>query len=231
MSFRLVGKIFRLPENPVKVLDRLQCLPFSNKATDLEELKKSFWNSLLKADKKNELIVSETKHEISETKPDALELKPEVRWKPKIEEDHETLNSVEVVEGLDPMPPFTTVEQRMLDLNEKRLHPLYKRCKTLTRRPLVEPTQYKYRCNCDPIDFKDIPKHFGYNIERMQHTNKYSEFKKVELPRQLVAKIIEMQQNKRRTIEEVVDVKKEDLDPSMMKNQKIFDTLHQNTIK
>lgn len=37
----------------------------------------------------------------------------------------------------DPMPPFKSVEQRMLDLNQRKLHPMYKMYQSIPKKPKV----------------------------------------------------------------------------------------------
>lgn len=105
---------------------------------------------------------------------------------------------------IDPMPAFTTVEQRMMDLNERRLHPLYKKYQVTTRKLYKmkeKQKKFDYKTRSGPIAPKDYPKHLKFNNELLEKKNMYAEYKKVKPPQELVAKILEMQQNERSTLE------------------------------
>ncbi|KAF5297968.1 hypothetical protein FQR65_LT09879 [Abscondita terminalis] len=111
--------------------------------------------------------------------------------------------STDAANKMDPMPEFTTVEQRMIDLNERKLHPYYKRFENMTQRDLVKPhtDECVYRCQCGPISVEDIPKHFKFNPDLVKCTNKYSAVKSTEPHRGLIVKILEMELNKKPTLE------------------------------
>ncbi|KAK4878867.1 hypothetical protein RN001_011373 [Aquatica leii] len=135
------------------------------------------------------------------------------------------------VDATDPMPEFTTVEQRMLDLHEKKLHPFYKRYQNVTRRNVVIlPSDCTYRYQNGPIKAKDVPTHIKYNHDLYKRTNIYSDFKIVEPPRSLIAKIIEIRQNQKRTMEPKHDGSTP-LNTDKVKNtDKVYHTLYQNVI-
>lgn len=127
----------------------------------------------------------------------------------------------------DPMPSFTTVEQRMMDLNERKLHPLYKKYQVTPRRlyKMIN-TQKEYKSRSGPITPNDYPLHLKFNRELLEKKNMYAEYKKVEPPQQLVAKILEMRQNERPTLER----KFPHLDAELQKakaRRNVYDTLNQ----
>lgn len=54
----------------------------------------------------------------------------------------------------DPMPPFKTVEQRMIDLDQRKLHPLYKKYQSMPKKPKSNNSQLKtpvYKTRSGPI--------------------------------------------------------------------------------
>lgn len=129
----------------------------------------------------------------------------------------------------DPMPPFTTVEQRMMDLDARKLHPLYKKYQVTPRRMYKtnqnsKPVEYKTRSG--PVDPQEYPLRLKFNRELLEKKNMYAEYKKVEPPQQLVAKILELKQNERPTLER----KFPHLDAELQKakaRRNVFDTLKQ----
>lgn len=127
----------------------------------------------------------------------------------------------------DPMPTFTTVEQRMMDLNERKLHPLYKKYQVTPRRMYkMINKQKEYKTRSGPITPDDYPLHLKFNRELLEKKNMYAEYKKVEPPQQMVAKILEMRQNERPTLER----KFPHLDAELQKakaRRNVYDTLNQ----
>lgn len=136
----------------------------------------------------------------------------------------------------DPMPTFTTVEQRMMDLDERRLHPLYKKYQVTPRKMYKmknmggggsgRPSHGEYKSRSGPVDPADYPVHLKFNKELLEKKNMYAEYKKVEPPQQLVAKILEMRQNERPTLER----KFPQFDAELQKakaRKNVFDTLKQ----
>lgn len=99
---------------------------------------------------------------------------------------------------LDPMPSFRSVAQRLLDLQDRRLHPFYKRYQGLSKRKQektkITYPQYK-NINLDVILTEDIPKKIKFNRDLLEKKNLYSEFKKVEPPKHLVGRMIEHEKN------------------------------------
>lgn len=51
----------------------------------------------------------------------------------------------------DPLPPYTSVEQRMIDLSDRKLHPLYSKMKTIPKRKVVYCEESK------PYTVEDMP--------------------------------------------------------------------------
>ncbi|RZC34438.1 uncharacterized protein BDFB_012199 [Asbolus verrucosus] len=107
----------------------------------------------------------------------------------------------------DPMPPFQSVEQRLLDLNERRLHPFYKRYMTMPKRhrPSAPGDQAQvqnvYHCKTGPIQPGEIPDNFKFNRELLDKKNIFADFKQVELPKQLVVRMLEMDKNRKPSLE------------------------------
>lgn len=120
----------------------------------------------------------------------------------KIETDLSIKNNLE-----DPMPPFQSVEQRMLDLAERRLHPFYKRYLSMARPMNIEEDKntlelrQPYKCKSGPIQLEDIPAHLKLSKEVLETKNIFADFKGVELPKQMLAKIIEIEENRKPTLE------------------------------
>lgn len=126
----------------------------------------------------------------------------------------------------DPMPPFTTVEQRMMDLDARRLHPLYKKYQMTPRKMYKKAVKKEYKTRSGPIAPDDYPVHLKFNKELLEKKNMYAEYKKVEPPQQLVAKILEIRQNARSTLER----KFPHLDAELQKakaRKNVYDTLKQ----
>lgn len=126
------------------------------------------------------------------------------------------------------MPPFTTVEQRMMDLDARRLHPLYKKYQVTPRKfyKMTKQQKTEYKTRSGPVDPQDYPTHLKFNKELLEKKNMYAEYKKVEPPQQLVAKILEIKQNERPTLER----KFPQFDVELQKakaRKNVYDTLRQ----
>lgn len=127
----------------------------------------------------------------------------------------------------DPMPPYTTVEQRMMDLDERHLHPLYKKYQVTPRKicKRTKPTT-DYKTRSGPVDPKDYPTNLKFNKDLLEKKNMYAEYKTVQPPQQLVAKMLEIQQNVRPTLER----KFPQFDVELQKakaRKNVYDTLNQ----
>ncbi|XP_072381123.1 uncharacterized protein [Diabrotica undecimpunctata] len=115
-------------------------------------------------------------------------------------ERHPDLKNVE-----DPMPEFQSVGQRLVDLADKKLHPLYKKYMMTPKPPRQLPTpKHLYKSISGPIKPDDIPSRFKFNKECLDRKNIYADFKRVEPPRQLLAKILEIQLNEKPTMEKKI---------------------------
>ncbi|EFA04937.1 uncharacterized protein LOC103313425 [Tribolium castaneum] len=105
----------------------------------------------------------------------------------------------------DPMPPFKSVEQRMIDLSERKLHPFYKRFMSLPNKNFVgeeTPTGFApYKCKSGPVKPEEIPENLQFNKQLLERKNIFADFKRVELPKQMVVRIVEMEQNRKPTLE------------------------------
>ncbi|KAJ8957886.1 hypothetical protein NQ318_001882 [Aromia moschata] len=100
----------------------------------------------------------------------------------------------------DPMPPFESVERRLIELSERKLHPFYKRYLCVPRRKtnLTSP-KHAYKSRSGPITADEIPAHLKIDKQCLEQKNIFSEFKRVEPPRQLLAKMVEIRRNERPT--------------------------------
>lgn len=130
---------------------------------------------------------------------------------------------------LDPMPTFRSVPQRLLDLQDRKLHPFYKKYQGLSRkkkpRSQFNYPQYK-NVNLDVILAEDIPKKINFNKELLEKKNLYSEFKKVEPPKQLVGRMIELEANmKTRATMSFPEICRKAEQPQ--KKREVYDTLEQ----
>lgn len=112
----------------------------------------------------------------------------------------------------DPMPPFQSVEQRMINLNEKKLHPFYKKYMSLPKKNFREEESPAikfppYKCKTGPIKPEEIPENLQFNTQLLEKKNIFADFKRVELPKQMVVRIVEMEQNRKPTLEKKKDKK------------------------
>lgn len=105
----------------------------------------------------------------------------------------------------DPMPPFTTVEQRMMDLNLRKLHPLYKMYQSIPKKTKLEYCKdaktKKYKTRSGPVGIHDIPEQLKINKQLLEKKNMFSDYKRVEPPRQMIARLVEIEQNATPTLE------------------------------
>ncbi|CAG9770744.1 unnamed protein product [Ceutorhynchus assimilis] len=114
----------------------------------------------------------------------------------------------------DPMPAYETVALRMINLNDRRLHPLYKKLMTIPRKPkpvisskpktdtkLSNPAS-SYQTRSGPVKPEDYPAHLKINKEMLQKKNIMCEFKRAEPPQQMLGRMVEIKQNERPTLME-----------------------------
>ncbi|KAJ3651794.1 hypothetical protein Zmor_017807 [Zophobas morio] len=125
----------------------------------------------------------------------------EDRMLKNIEADLSNKNNVQ-----DPMPPFQSVEQRLIDLTDRKLHPYYKRYMSLPKSDFTETESPQmpflpYKCKVGPVAPDEIPDILQFNKQLLERKNIFADFKRVELPKQMVVRIVEMQKNKRPTLE------------------------------
>ncbi|XP_044261018.1 uncharacterized protein LOC123008997 [Tribolium madens] len=125
----------------------------------------------------------------------------------KIEADLSNKDSI-----CDPMPPFKSVEQRMIDLTERKLHPFYRRFMSLPKKNFVgeESPSVRfspYKCKSGPVKPEEIPENLQFNKQLLERKNIFADFKRVELPKQMVVRIVEMEQNRKPTLEKKSDKK------------------------
>lgn len=119
----------------------------------------------------------------------------------KIEADLSNKNNVN-----DPMPPFQSVEQRLIDLTERKLHPFYKRYMALPKKDFTGPDSIEtslphYKCKSGPIQVDEIPDVFKFNKELLEKKNIFADFKRVELPKQMLVRMVEIEKNRKPTLE------------------------------
>ncbi|KAJ8946148.1 hypothetical protein NQ314_008970 [Rhamnusium bicolor] len=82
-------------------------------------------------------------------------MEPEDKIIEKIEK-HPDLKNI-----ADPMPPFESVEQRLIHLSEKKLHPLYRRYLAMPPRkpPKITYPKFQYKSRSGPVTDEEIPAH------------------------------------------------------------------------
>ncbi|XP_050301912.1 uncharacterized protein LOC126740082 [Anthonomus grandis grandis] len=101
----------------------------------------------------------------------------------------------------DPMPPFQSVELRLIQLNERKLHPLYKKLMSIPKRSSSlknsQESLASYKTRSGPILPDEFPAHLKINREMFEKKNILYEYKKTEIPQQMLVRILEMKQNER----------------------------------
>lgn len=122
----------------------------------------------------------------------------------------------------DPMPPFQSVELKLIELNERKLHPLYKKSgkyfpfasffslnqpnsfrlmsipKTSSSKALNSkaPGLY-YKTRSGPVMPEEFPPHLKINKELFEKKNIFYDGKRAQVPQQMLARMVEMKQNER----------------------------------
>ncbi|XP_030747591.1 uncharacterized protein LOC115876056 [Sitophilus oryzae] len=133
---------------------------------------------------------------------------------PNLETDPETKILEDMVKDpslkgqVDPMPPFESAEKRLIDLSERKLHPLYKRLMSIPKPPKPQPVpalRGSYKTRSGPVSPSDIPERLKLNKEAFEKKNIFCEFKKAHPPQQLMARLVEMNQNRRGTMEKKIE--------------------------
>lgn len=137
----------------------------------------------------------------------------------------------------DPLPKFKSAELRLLELSDNKLHAAYKKYNTVMKKHIEQKKMKLYKTVAWPIDMHEIPARFNINKTLLEKKNlEYVEFKRIEPPRQLIERIVEMQRNARPTLErktttttEVVVDESAAKDVVNIEPQKgaVFDTLQQ----
>ncbi|GJQ85982.1 hypothetical protein Trydic_g21826 [Trypoxylus dichotomus] len=136
----------------------------------------------------------------------------------------------------DPLPTFRSAETRMLEMADKRLHPSYRTHCHIKKKHVQEQKRKLYKTVSWPIDMHEIPARLNINKDILEKKNmEYMEFKRIEPPRQLIERIVEMERNTRPTLEKkrsaVQDaVEKKPLQDAPGKGA-VFETLHQHETK
>lgn len=142
----------------------------------------------------------------------------------KIEAPMGTKHEVE-----DPMPTFRSAEQRLLDLQDRKLHPAYKRYQGLRKKPPTkqEMELEKYTSiNFAKLEAEELPKQIRINTKLLETKNIFAEFKRVEPPKQLLGKLLEMKKNEKPTLEKKATEICTKQKPTT-KEETVFDTLKQ----
>ena len=138
----------------------------------------------------------------------------------------------------DPMPQYHNVGQRMIDLNDRKLHPLYKSFAMIKKRHFDEQKKEIYKSVQWPVDMHEIPARLNLNAEILDKKNMHVEFKRIEPPRQLIGRIVEIDRNKKKTLErkdlvpvDFAQVEKKRKDIKVTSKSAVFDTLYQKETK
>ncbi|KAF5287632.1 hypothetical protein FQA39_LY15835 [Lamprigera yunnana] len=98
---------------------------------------------------------------------------------------------------LDTFPEFTSVEQRMIDLNERKLHPLYKLKQSVSHKRMLDmPEDLTRRFDTDGSD--QLPKMFEYNQKLLDQKNICFEYKRMDAPDQMTSRLLQMRQRKKK---------------------------------
>ncbi|KAJ8911288.1 hypothetical protein NQ315_015291 [Exocentrus adspersus] len=132
----------------------------------------------------------------------------------KIEPEEVTLGRLErhptLKDAVDPMPPFTSVEQRLLKLCELKLHPEYKKHMSIPKPVDLSLPKHVYKTRSGPIADDEYPPHLKVSKECLDRKNVYAEFKRAAPPQQLLAKMLEIKQNEKPTLERKLKKEKQD---------------------
>ncbi|CAH0549229.1 unnamed protein product [Brassicogethes aeneus] len=102
---------------------------------------------------------------------------------------------------VDPLPNFESVEQRLLELSDHGLHPHYKKYMFMSRKPSNEDNYLEYKTKSGPINFEDLPEHFKISKQILERKNIYADLKRADPPRHLLAKVLEIRENAKPTLE------------------------------
>ncbi|KAL3271755.1 hypothetical protein HHI36_022225 [Cryptolaemus montrouzieri] len=110
---------------------------------------------------------------------------PEIRKKDK---ELKRLEKIEAHPTLkhelgDPLPPFTSVEQRLIDLNDRKLHPLYMKMQTIPKRIILncEPPK-NFAFSKSPV----IPKQIHLDRNLLEKKNILVDLKRIEPPKEVI---------------------------------------------
>ncbi|XP_044762672.1 uncharacterized protein LOC123319796 [Coccinella septempunctata] len=83
----------------------------------------------------------------------------------------------------DPLPPFTSVEQRMIDWSDRKLHPLYLKMKSIPKRRVIYCEKSKpYTVEDTPVFPKQI--HIDRNL--IEKKNILVDLKRIEPPKEVI---------------------------------------------
>ncbi|KAH1018374.1 uncharacterized protein LOC109546792 isoform X1 [Dendroctonus ponderosae] len=102
----------------------------------------------------------------------------------------------------DPMPPFQSVELKLIELNERKLHPLYKKLMSIPKKPSSKALNSKapglyYKTRSGPVMPEEFPPHLKINKELFEKKNIFYDGKRALVPQQMLARMVEMKQNER----------------------------------
>ncbi|KAF5276804.1 hypothetical protein FQR65_LT16170 [Abscondita terminalis] len=127
---------------------------------------------------------------------------------------------------LDTMPEFTSVEKRLIDLNERKLHPLYKKYQGVSSKLLLEIPRL---CDC-PDDFSHgLPKTFAYNAKVLNDKNICFHYKRTQPPDLRTKHLLELR--RRQKPEPPPPPEPEIMSPLIGKPKKTYDSLYQENFE
>ncbi|KAL1502563.1 hypothetical protein ABEB36_007688 [Hypothenemus hampei] len=123
---------------------------------------------------------------------------------PKLSKEEEILEEMRRDPSLkgqhDPMPTFKSVELRLVELSERKLHPLYKKFMSIPKKPkrfFNMNGNINYETRSGPIAPEQFPPHLKINREMLEKKNILCDYKRAEPPRQMLAQMVEMRLNER----------------------------------
>lgn len=125
----------------------------------------------------------------------------------KIEEQaKQQLRNAQETREEGPAPNFMTVEERLLYLSDKKLHPLYNIYKDRPQRKksLGLPEREFYKTRSGPIGEDEIPQELKVNSNVIKAKNAFGPNQNVESLQALVAKIAEIKKNEKPTMESAI---------------------------